>query len=36
MVSHDVSEGHVWVDSWLGSVGPGCGLTGVGAGEEQV
>jgi hypothetical protein len=25
----------VWNDSWLSSVGEGCGLTGVGAGEEQ-
>jgi hypothetical protein len=25
----------VWTDSWLSIVGAGCGLTGVGAGEEQ-
>jgi hypothetical protein len=26
----------VWTDSWLSIAGAGCGLTGVGAGEEQV
>jgi hypothetical protein len=26
----------VWTDSWLSIAGVGCGLTGVGAGEEQV
>jgi hypothetical protein len=26
----------VWPDSWLSIAGAGCGLTGVGAGEEQV
>jgi hypothetical protein len=26
----------VWDDSWLSIAGAGCGLTGVGAGEEQV
>jgi hypothetical protein len=26
----------VWTDSWLSNVGAGCGLTHVGAGEEQV
>jgi hypothetical protein len=26
----------VWTDSWLSIEGVGCGLTGVGAGEEQV
>jgi hypothetical protein len=26
----------VWIDSWLSNAGAGCGLTGVGAGEEQV
>jgi hypothetical protein len=25
----------VWTDSWLSNAGTGCGLTGVGAGEEQ-
>jgi hypothetical protein len=25
----------VWADSWLSIAGAGCGLTGVGAGEEQ-
>jgi hypothetical protein len=25
----------VWSDSWLSIAGAGCGLTGVGAGEEQ-
>jgi hypothetical protein len=25
----------VWTDSWLSIVGAGCGLIGVGAGEEQ-
>jgi hypothetical protein len=25
----------VWTDFWLSIVGAGCGLTGVGAGEEQ-
>jgi hypothetical protein len=25
----------VWTDSWLSIVGAGCGLTRVGAGEEQ-
>jgi hypothetical protein len=25
----------VWTDSWLSIAGTGCGLTGVGAGEEQ-
>jgi hypothetical protein len=25
----------VWIDSWLSITGAGCGLTGVGAGEEQ-
>jgi hypothetical protein len=25
----------VWTDSWLSVAGAGCGLTGVGAGEEQ-
>jgi hypothetical protein len=25
----------VWTDSWLTAAGAGCGLTGVGAGEEQ-
>jgi hypothetical protein len=26
----------VWTDYWLSIVGAGCGLTSVGAGEEQV
>jgi hypothetical protein len=26
----------VWIDSWLSIADAGCGLTGVGAGEEQV
>jgi hypothetical protein len=26
----------VWTDSWLSIAGASCGLTGVGAGEEQV
>jgi hypothetical protein len=30
-----VIDNIVWTDSWLSTVGPGCGLTGVGAGEEQ-
>jgi hypothetical protein len=25
----------VWTDSWQSIAGAGCGLTGVGAGEEQ-
>jgi hypothetical protein len=25
----------VWTDYWLSIAGAGCGLTGVGAGEEQ-
>jgi hypothetical protein len=25
----------VWTNSWLSIAGAGCGLTGVGAGEEQ-
>jgi hypothetical protein len=25
----------VWTDSWLSIAGAGCGLTGVGTGEEQ-
>jgi hypothetical protein len=25
----------VWTDSWLSIVGAGCGLVGVGEGEEQ-
>jgi hypothetical protein len=25
----------VWTDSWLSIAGAGCGLTGVGVGEEQ-
>jgi hypothetical protein len=30
-----VIDNIVWTDSWLSIVGAGCGLTGVGAGEEQ-
>jgi hypothetical protein len=26
----------VWTNSWLSIAGAGCGLTGIGAGEEQV
>jgi hypothetical protein len=26
---------NVWTDSWLSIAAAGCGLTGVGAGEEQ-
>jgi hypothetical protein len=31
-----VIDNVVWSDSWLSIAGVGCGLTGVGAGEEQV
>jgi hypothetical protein len=31
-----VIDNVVWTDSWLSIAGAGCGLTGVGAGEEQV
>jgi hypothetical protein len=31
-----VFDNAVCTDSWLSIVGVGCGLTGVGAGEEQV
>jgi hypothetical protein len=30
-----VIDNVVWTDSWLSMAGAGCGLTGVGAGEEQ-
>jgi hypothetical protein len=30
-----VIDNAVWTDSWLSIPGAGCGLTGVGAGEEQ-
>jgi hypothetical protein len=30
-----VIDNVVWTDSWLSIVGAGCGLTRVGAGEEQ-
>jgi hypothetical protein len=30
-----VIDNVVWTDSWLSTAGAGCGLTGVGAGEEQ-
>jgi hypothetical protein len=30
-----VIDNVVWTDSWLSIVGAGCGLTGVGASEEQ-
>jgi hypothetical protein len=31
-----VIDNVVWTDSWLRNASAGCGLTGVGAGEEQV
>jgi hypothetical protein len=31
-----VIDNVVWTDSWLCISGAGCGLIGVGAGEEQV
>jgi hypothetical protein len=30
-----VIDNVVWTDFWPSNVGAGCGLTGVGAGEEQ-
>jgi hypothetical protein len=30
-----VIDNVVWTDSWLSIAGAGCGMTGVGAGEEQ-
>jgi hypothetical protein len=30
-----VIDNIVWTNSWLSIAGAGCGLTGVGAGEEQ-
>jgi hypothetical protein len=30
-----VIDNVVWTDSWLSIAGAGCGLTGVGVGEEQ-
>jgi hypothetical protein len=30
-----VIDNVVWTDSWLSIIGAGCGLTCVGAGEEQ-
>jgi hypothetical protein len=30
-----VIDNVVWTDSWLSIAGVGCGLIGVGAGEEQ-
>jgi hypothetical protein len=30
-----VIDNVVWTDSWLSIAGAGCGLTAVGAGEEQ-
>jgi hypothetical protein len=30
-----VIDNIVWIDSWLSIAGAGCGLTDVGAGEEQ-
>jgi hypothetical protein len=30
-----VIDNIVWTDSWLSIAGASCGLTGVGAGEEQ-
>jgi hypothetical protein len=31
-----VIDNVVWTDSWLSFIGEDCGLTSVGAGEEQV
>jgi hypothetical protein len=31
-----VVDNVVWTDSWLSIAGAGCGLTGIGAGKEQV
>jgi hypothetical protein len=31
-----VIDNIVWTDAWLSIAGVGCGLTGVGEGEEQV
>jgi hypothetical protein len=31
----DEIDNVVWTNSWLSIAGAGCGLTGVGAGEEQ-
>jgi hypothetical protein len=31
-----VIDNVVWTDSWVSIAGVGCGLTGVGAGEEPV
>jgi hypothetical protein len=31
-----VIDNVVWTDSWLSIAGAGCGLTSIGAGEEQV
>jgi hypothetical protein len=31
-----VIDNAVWTDSWRSIAGASCGLTGVGAGEEQV
>jgi hypothetical protein len=31
-----VIDNVVWTDAWLSRFGAGCGLIGVGAGEEQV
>jgi hypothetical protein len=30
-----VIDNIVWINSWLSIAGAGCGMTGVGAGEEQ-
>jgi hypothetical protein len=30
-----VIDNVVWIDSWLSIAGAGCGLNGIGAGEEQ-
>jgi hypothetical protein len=30
-----VIDNVVWIDSWLSIAGAGCGMIGVGAGEEQ-
>jgi hypothetical protein len=31
-----VIDNVMWTDSWLSIAGAGCGLVGVGVGEEQV
>jgi hypothetical protein len=34
-MNRDDFDNVVWTDSWLSNAGAGCGLTCVGAGEEQ-